>query len=94
MTDDEVKRMLADQQYDSLDHRILTGYSLSDLSKSSLSFFRQSVATRSPETNFDTLTDLEFLKQTGGMEKEPRDRRRGVNCSWSTDVWSLPGYSR
>ena len=26
MTDDEVKRMLADQQYDSMDHRILKGY--------------------------------------------------------------------
>ena len=69
MVDDEVKRMLADQQYDSLDHRILKGYDLEDLSKSSLSFFRQSVATRSPETNFDTLSDLEFLKQMGGWKQ-------------------------
>ncbi len=69
MTDDEVKWMLADQQYDSLDHRIVQGFDLEDLDKSSLSSFRQSVAARRPEANFDTLSDPEFLKQIGGWKR-------------------------
>ena len=75
MSEDAVKRMLADQQYDSLDSRILKGYELDDLNQESLRSFQRSVATRSPETNFETLSQLDFLKQVGGWKK---DRETGV----------------
>ena len=81
MSDDEVKRMLADQQYESLDHRILKGFDLGDLDRSSLSSFRQSVATRSPEANFDTFSDLEFLKQVSGWKKNRETGDEGLTVA-------------
>ena len=81
MTEDEVKRMLADQQYDSLDLRILDGYTLDDLNVESLRSFQQSVATRSPETNFDTLSHLNFLKQVGGWKKNRETRTEGLTVA-------------
>lgn len=81
MTEDEVKRMLADQQYDSLDLRILNGYTLDDLNVESLRSFQQSVATRSPETNFDTLSHLNFLKQVGGWKKNRETGTEGLTVA-------------
>ena len=90
MTDDEVKRMLADQQYDSLDHRILKGYDLEDLDKSSLSAFRQSVAVRSPETNFDALSDLDFLRQIRGWRKDRESGEEGLTVAGLLMFGSYP----
>ena len=81
MSEDEVKRMLADQQYDSLDHRILKGFSLDDLDKQSLAAFRQSVSIRSPETNFDALSDQEFLKQIGAWRKDRETEIEGLTVA-------------
>jgi ATP-dependent DNA helicase RecG len=81
MSDDEVKRMLADQQYDSLDHRILKGFDLKDLDKQSLADFRQSVAVRSAGSNFDALSDLAFLKQIGGWKKDRESGEEGLTVA-------------
>lgn len=99
MTDDEVKRMLADQQYDSLDHRILKGFDLDDLDLSSLGAFRQSVATRSPESNFDTLSNVDFLKQVGGWRKDRESGEESLTVAgllmfgrYQTIRDEFPGY--
>ncbi len=81
MTDDEVKRMLAEQQFDSLDQRILNGFSIDDLNQESLRSFQQSVATRSPETNFETLSHLDFLKQVGGWKKNRETGTEGLTVA-------------
>ena len=81
MTDEEVKRMLADQQYDSLDLRLLDGFTLEDLNSESLRSFQQSVATRSPEANFDTLATLDFLKQIGCWKKNRETGKEGLTVA-------------
>ena len=81
MTDDEVKRMLADQQYDSLDHRILKGFDLEDIDKASLAAFRRSVAVRSPEINFDALSDLDFLRQLSAWKKDRESGEKGLTVA-------------
>ncbi|MFN4943096.1 MAG: RNA-binding domain-containing protein [Akkermansiaceae bacterium] len=81
MTDNEVKRMLADQQFDSLDHRILKSFGLEDLDSTSLRSFRQSVSTRSPESNFDTFSDIEFLKQVGAWRKDRETGDEGLTVA-------------
>jgi ATP-dependent DNA helicase RecG len=81
MSDDEVKRMLADQQYDSLDHRVLKGFDLKDLDKQSLADFRQSVAVRSPGSNFDALSNLAFMKQIGGWKKDRESGEEGLTVA-------------
>ena len=81
MNDDEVKRMLADQQHDSLDHRVLKGFDLSDLDQNSLKLFQQAVATRSPEIHFDELSTLDFLKQVGGWRKDRETGQDGLTVA-------------
>ena len=79
--DEDVRRMLADQQYDSLDTRILKGFSLEDLDLASYRAFRQASATRNPTANFETLSDLEFLKQIGGWRMDRETGESGLTVA-------------
>jgi predicted HTH transcriptional regulator len=74
LSDEEVKRMLAEQVEDSRDDRVLRGYGLADLSMDTLRAYRQVFANRDPGHPWNAVDDQEFLRQLGGWR---RDRETG-----------------
>lgn len=73
--DDEVRRMLADADPLPADHRILTGFSLEDLDKVSLTQYRQRFRATKGEHAWLSLDDRELLDRLGGWR---RDRITGA----------------
>lgn len=67
--------MLANQQYDTLDSRVLENFGINDLSNETLQSYRRAVATANPEMNFNALSDLDFLRRMGAWAK---DRDHGI----------------
>ena len=64
-TDDEVRRMFADQADDSADTRILEHFGLPDADPDTLRQYRQRFATTTPEHPWIALDDLAFLTKLG-----------------------------
>jgi len=76
LTDDEVKRMLAEQVEESRDSRILFGYNLDDLNHETLRAYRQAFSSRSPTHVWNGFEDQEFLRNLGAWRFD-RDSGRG-----------------
>jgi len=76
LTDDEVKRMLAEQMEDSRDSRILLGYDLDDLNHETLRAYRQAFSNRNPTHHWNSYEDQEFLRNLGAWRFD-RDSGRG-----------------
>jgi predicted HTH transcriptional regulator len=75
LTEEEVRRVLAEQVSDSRDAEILEGFDLEDLDAESLRSYRQMYTNRDPDHPWNRLGDEAFLKQIGGWSK---DRKTGV----------------
>ncbi len=75
LSDDAVKRMLAEQSEDSRDTKILSGYDLADLSVETLRVYRQVFSNRQPRHPWNELELHPFLRQIGAWRK---DRESGV----------------
>lgn len=74
LSDEEVKRMLAEQVEDSRDTRVLDGFGLDDLAEETVRTYRQVFSNRDPGHVWNSLADEEFLRQTGCWVK---DRQTG-----------------
>src|SRR5690606_23057160 len=74
LSDEDVKRMLAEQVEDNRDDRILRGYGINDLSADTLRAYRQVFANRDPGHPWNAIDDQEFLRHIGGWR---RDRETG-----------------
>ena len=81
VSDEEVRRMLAEQMEDSRDDRILVGYSEDDLDGSSLRAYRQIFANRSPGHPWNTMEDREFLRHLGGWRMDRETSRGGLTLA-------------
>ena len=75
LSDDAVKRMLAEQSEDSRDTKILKGFGLDDLSAETLRVYRQIFSNRQPRHPWNELELRSFLKQIGAWRK---DRESGI----------------
>ncbi len=89
MSEDAVKRMLADQQYDSLDDRVLQGFGIEDLDEQSFREFRQAIAVRQPDADFASLDDEAFLKR---LRMFRTDRETGVSGLTAAGLLFLGRY--
>ena len=78
LSDDEVKRMLAEQVEDSLDHRIMQSYGLSDLDMETFRTYRQVFVNRNPVHPWNGETDIDFLRQIGGWRRDRETGREGL----------------
>lgn len=99
VSDEEVKRMLAEQVEDSRDDRILKGYHLEDLCAETLRAYRQVFANREPAHPWNTLDDQEFLRQIGGWRRDRETGEAGLTLAgllmfgWMTAIQeALPNY--
>lgn len=81
LSNEDVKRMLAEQVEDSRDDRILPGYSLNDLDHESLRAYRQVFANRDPVHPWNTLDDLAFLRQLGGWRRDRQSNESGLTLA-------------
>lgn len=78
LPDEEVKRMLAEQVEDSRDDRILRGYGLEDLDRETFRAYRQVFAIRDPGHPWNTIEDLEFLRQIGAWRRDRESGEEGL----------------
>lgn len=99
VSDEEVKRMLAEQVEDSRDDCILKGYHLDDLCVETLRAYRQVFANRDPAHPWNALDDQEFLRQIGGWRRDRETDTAGMTLAgllmfgWmSTIQEALPNY--
>jgi hypothetical protein len=74
LSDDAVKRMLAEQSEDSRDTRILKGFGLEDLNRESLNVYRQAFMNLQANHPWNELPMEAFLQKVGAMR---RDREAG-----------------
>ena len=81
LPDDEVRRMIAEQVEDSRDDRILRGYGFEDLCMETFRAYRQVFANREPVHPWNTLDDLEFLRQLGGWRKDRETGESGLTLA-------------
>ena len=70
MSDEEVKRYLAEQLGDTRDTEMLPRFDLRDISKETLRAYRQLYANREPEHPWNELDDQSFLEKIGGMRRD------------------------
>ena len=73
--------MIAEQVEDSRDDRILRGYGFEDLCMETFRAYRQVFANREPVHPWNTLDDLEFLRQLGGWRKDRETGESGLTLA-------------
>jgi len=99
LSDEEVKRMLAEQIEDSRDNRLLPGYNFDDICMDTFRAYRQLFANRNPEHQWNTCDDTEFLRQLGGWRKDRESGESGLTIAgllmfgWMASIQeALPNY--
>ncbi len=81
LSDEAVKRMLAEQVEDSRDNRILKGFSIDDLHMPTLRNYRQVFVNRTPDNPWNQLPDLEFLKRIGAWRTNRETKEEGLTLA-------------
>ena len=79
--DATVRRMLAEQVQDSLDTRILQGFTLDDLDKETLHAYRNMLATHKPDHPWNAPDDAEFLRLFGGWRTDRETGEQGLSLA-------------
>lgn len=99
LSDEEVRRMLAEQVGDSRDTRILTGYGIEDLCMDTFRAYRQVFANRDPGHPWNALDDHDFLQRIGGWRRDRESGASGLTLAgllmfgWMTAIQeALPNY--
>ncbi len=78
---ESVKRLLAEQQDESRDGRILVGYGPEDVDSESLRAYRQLFSNLNPANSWTTLSDVEFLDRIGAWKKNRTTGERGLTLA-------------
>ena len=80
-TEDEVRRMFADQSEEPVDSRILDGFGLQDLHPESLSQFRNRFASFDPSNPWLAEDDRGLLEKLGGWRRDRRSNKEGLTLA-------------
>ncbi|CEG55694.1 conserved protein of unknown function [ATPase, AAA-4] [Legionella fallonii LLAP-10] len=78
ISDDAVKRMLAEQVEDSRDNRILKGFGFNETPEPTLRAYRQIFSNRTPDNPWNQEPDLNFLKRIGAWRKDRETHEEGL----------------
>lgn len=81
LSDEDVKRLLAEQVEDSRDERILRGYGFGDLDAGSFRAYRQVFAIRDPIHPWNEENDQEFLRLIGGWRRDRENQDAGLTLA-------------
>lgn len=80
-SEEEVRRMLAEQSEDERDARILKGYDLEDIEPDSLKAYRNRLASSKPDHPFNSLDNLDFIKRLGGWRRDRETGEEGLTLA-------------
>ncbi|HIF0226147.1 putative DNA binding domain-containing protein [Legionella pneumophila serogroup 1] len=81
LSDDAVKRMLAEQVEDSRDNRILKGFGFNEIHEPTLRAYRQIFSNRTPDNPWNQEPDLNFLKRIGAWRKDRETHEEGLTLA-------------
>jgi len=81
ISDDAVKRMLAEQVEDSRDNRILKGFGFNEIHEPTLRTYRQVFSNRTPDNPWNQEPDLNFLKCIGAWRKNRETNEEGLTLA-------------
>ncbi|WP_411833165.1 RNA-binding domain-containing protein [Pseudoxanthomonas mexicana] len=80
-TEDEVRRMFADQSEEPVDSRILEGFGMEDIHPQSLAQFRNRFASLDPSNPWLAEDDRGLLEKLGGWRRDRRSGKEGVTLA-------------
>ena len=99
LTDEDVKRMLAEQVEDSRDARVLPHFGMKDLDADSLKAYRNIFRADKPDHPWLALDDQGFLQMLGGWREDRATGERGLTVAgllmfghWPSIAEALPMY--
>jgi len=81
LSDEQIKRMLAEQVEDSRDDQILPYYGMADIDLESLQIYRQSFANLNPGHVWNELSSEQFLNNIGGWRVNRETGERGLTVA-------------
>lgn len=98
-SEEQVRRMMAEQIEDSRDSRVLENYDMTDISISSLNAYRQLLSIVKPSHPALELENIEFLRSIGGWKKDRQSGVEGMTLAgilmfgtWNAIQDALPNY--
>ncbi|WP_341210265.1 RNA-binding domain-containing protein [Alteromonas stellipolaris] len=98
-SEEQVKRMFAEQVENSRDDKILTGFNFDDIDKDSLSAYKNLLATAKPQHPWLELELFEMFKQIGGWRKDRQAGEEGITFAgvmmfgtWDAIQEAAPNY--
>lgn len=80
-TEDEAKRMLAEQTEDERDARILTGFEFDDIDMDSFKAYRNRLASLKPDHPHNSADNRDFMRMIGGWRKERTKTEEGLTLA-------------
>ena len=80
-TEDEVKRMLAEQTEDERDARIVPGFTFDDIDISSFNAYRNRLAALKPDHPYLGASNLEFMRKVGGWRQDRETGDEGMTLA-------------
>lgn len=96
---EQVKRMFAEQVENSRDDKILTGFTFDDIDRDSLNAFKNLFASSKPQHPWLELKLFDMFKQIGGWRKNRQTGEEGITLagvmmfgSWSAIQEASPNY--
>ena len=92
-SEEQIKRMMAEQVEDSRDDRILVGFNFSDIDQDSLRAYRNLFAIAKPQHPWLEQDLIDLFRNIGGWRKDRHSGEEGGNACWYSDVWYLECHS-
>lgn len=80
-SNEEIKRMIADQLDESQDSIILEGFSMEDLNKDTINSFRNRLRAVKPNHPWVSLDDKSFLYKLGAYDKDRKTKKEGITAA-------------
>lgn len=98
-SEEQIKRMMAEQVEDSRDDRILAGFDFNDIDQDSLRAYRNLLAAAKPQHPWLELDLIDLLKSIGGWCKSRQSGEEGVTLAgilmfgtWNAIQDAVPNY--
>ncbi|MET3684464.1 putative HTH transcriptional regulator [Alkalibacillus flavidus] len=80
-SEEEVKRMIAEQSSQALDNQIIENFSWDDLNMESFKNYRQRFSNMKPDSKWNELSDKDFLKRIGGWSHDRNTNKEGLTVA-------------
>ncbi len=80
-TEEEVRRMLAEQTEDERDARIMPGFTFDDVDMPSFNAYRNRLAALKPDHPYLAASNLEFMHKIGGWRKDRETDEEGLTLA-------------